>query len=232
MLPVIGAGQFGWGGRQRRGPTSEHDARGPRRVAGFRPQAGCGRLGRGSWSGQAAAGRQSSNANPQNGQRKPSLDWTSCPSSSSRAQDPQRAPMLIGFPSLVSLRRLSAVRVDVLAGWWLAVSWAPVGGGRCGRVPPVSQHLQAGGEPLVPVVDPDADMAQPRGGLLAQRPHQPARPRHPAVGQPARRTNPGPADPAAPAARPQPPAETSTSRLTTQPFQSLRPGPARSAIGQ
>lgn len=35
MMPVTGARSFGWVGRQHRGPTSEHDARGPWRVAWF-----------------------------------------------------------------------------------------------------------------------------------------------------------------------------------------------------
>ena len=55
------------------------------------------------------------------------------------------------------------------------------------------------GDPAVPdrprrrrrrpvVVDPGADLVDPGGGLLAQRPHQPARLRRPHAGQPARRT--------------------------------------------
>src|SRR4029453_4076037 len=54
----------------------------------------------------------------------------------------------------------------------------------------------------------------------ASRPGAPPPPPPP----PPPRPPPGPADAAA---RPQPAADPSTSRLTTQPFQSLRPGPAR-----
>jgi hypothetical protein len=77
------------------------------------------------------------------------------------------------------------------------------------------------------VVDPSADLVQPGGGLLAQRPHQPARPRHLHAGQPARHANTGPTNPAA---RPQPRAGPSTSRLTAQPSRHP-PGPATSTVG-
>ena len=77
------------------------------------------------------------------------------------------------------------------------------------------------------VVDPSADLVQPGGGLLAQRPHQPARPRHLHAGQPARHVNTGPTNPAA---RPQPRAGPSTSRLTAQPSRHP-PGPATSTVG-
>ena len=80
------------------------------------------------------------------------------------------------------------------------------------------------------VVDPGKDVVEPGGGLLAQRPHQPARLRRPHASQPARRTLIS-ATPTDPAARPPPRAGTSTSRLTAQPSRTTHPlGPATSTV--
>jgi hypothetical protein len=93
-------------------------------------------------------------------------------------------------------------------------------GGRPGRRPLVGK--------------PAKDMVEPGRGLLAQRPHQPARLRRPHAGQLARRTliSTTPTDPAA-AARASPFAGTSTSRLTAQPSRrhTHPPGPATSMVG-
>jgi hypothetical protein len=72
--------------------------------------------------------------------------------------------MLIGFASLVCLRWLSAVRVDVLARWWSVGSPGAGRWGRCGVFQPIDQHLEAGGEPLVAVVDPDVLAEGDQGG--------------------------------------------------------------------
>jgi hypothetical protein len=93
-------------------------------------------------------------------------------------------------------------------------------GGRPGRRPLVGK--------------PAKDMVEPGRGLLAQRPHQPARLRRPHAGQLARRTliSAVPTDPAA-AARASPFAGTSTSRLTAQPSRrhTHPPGPATPMVG-
>jgi hypothetical protein len=90
------------------------------------------------------------------------------------------------------------------------------------------------GDPAVPdrprrpgqrsvVVHSGKDVVAPGGGLLAQRPHQPARPPHPPAGQPARRTLIS-ATPTDSSARPQPQASTTTGRLTAQPSRHPPPG--------
>ena len=87
------------------------------------------------------------------------------------------------------------------------------------------------GDPAVPdrsrrhrcrgvVVDPDADMVQPRGATGSAAP-----PTSPATTPSRRPAGPAPNGPAAPAARPRRAADTSTSRLTTQPFRAYDRGP-------
>jgi hypothetical protein len=71
---------------------------------------------------------------------------------------------------------------------------------------------------LDPVVgNPDTDVVEPGRRLLAQRPRQPARPRHPHAGQMARRTGTCPTDSAA---RSSARADPGTSRLTAHTTQS------------
>src|SRR5215211_1149876 len=75
--------------------------------------------------------------------------------------------MLIGSPSFAYPRWLSAVGVDVLGWswrWWSVVARAPAGGGTPCVLKPINQHLEAGGEPLVAVVDPDMLTQGDQGG--------------------------------------------------------------------
>jgi hypothetical protein len=74
--------------------------------------------------------------------------------------------MLIGFSSFECPRRLSAVGVDVLGGACGGRSRSErrsVVGVAC-LLEPVDQHLEAGGEPLVAVVDPDVFAQGDQGG--------------------------------------------------------------------
>ena len=78
------------------------------------------------------------------------------------------------------------------------------------------------------VGNPEPDVVDSGGGLLAQRPYQPAR--RPHAGQLARRTLIS-ATATDPAARPPPQAGTTTSRLTAQPGRHPPLGPATSTVG-
>jgi hypothetical protein len=118
----------------------------------------------------ATVAKAGAKAKPQDGHQKPSLGWTSCTSSSSRLQDPQRAPMLIGLTSSSVIHSPPAVLLHVVGEWWWSVVLrAPVGGGAPRVLQPVGEDVQAGGEPLVAVVEPDVLAEGDQGGEAVGR---------------------------------------------------------------